>query len=128
MQAYVTFILFFLAVNTQLVGCHGRNQMPETIKLEQMPPELHYLIEPARRYGRYQFDDDIARFLEQASTEDMVRLGTVADKVNINKHYPLVTEWVNSNNMVENEEVAQLYFLFGVMDMADLSFDTVVEK
>jgi len=93
--------------------------------LEQFPDDLQYLIEPAMAYGRYQFDDDIFAFLDRAAQEQMDELASVAERVLIQDDYPRVMAFLDEHPITESEEAARLYFLFGVLDYADLEFDRV---
>jgi hypothetical protein len=91
--------------------------------LSELPTELAYLAEPAMHYGVHHFDDDIDRFLRSASAAEMDELAALAEKVRLNNHYTRVNEWLNAYTMTEYEEAANLYFMFGVMDAADMQFD-----
>ena len=92
--------------------------------LKKLPPDLAYLAEPAMRYGVNQFDDDIDRFLSNATNEQLDELAALAERVKINDHYPAVNNWLDDFEIDEHEEAANLYFLFGIMDAADLEFDS----
>ncbi|MEM6798668.1 MAG: hypothetical protein AAF589_04070 [Planctomycetota bacterium] len=92
--------------------------------LKELPSELAYLAEPAMRYGVHQFDNDIDRFLSNASNEQLDELAALADRVKINDHYPEVNEWLDDHGIDKYKEAANLYFLFGIMDAADLDFES----
>jgi hypothetical protein len=89
--------------------------------LTALPPELHYLIEPALKYGIYQFDDDIYRFMQSASEDDVRTLHELGRTVRENGHYDRVLGFLDRFDSWP-AEVAKLYFLFGVMDAIDVSF------
>jgi len=91
--------------------------------LKELPPDLAYLAEPAMRYGVNRFDADIDRFLSNASDEQLAELEAVAEQVKSNNHYPAVNEWLNRYDIVEFEESGNLYFLFGVLDAAEMEFE-----
>jgi hypothetical protein len=91
--------------------------------LSKLPTELAYLAEPAMRYGVYHFDNEMDTFLSSASKVAMEELATLAERVRLNNHYPRVNAWLNEFRMTQFEEAANLYFMFGLMDMADLRFD-----
>ena len=76
------------------------------------------------RYGIHQFDDDIDRFLTNATDEQLVELEALAQRVRANDHYPVVNDWLDDHKIDEHEEAANLYFLFGIMDAADLEFES----
>src|SRR5947207_1738931 len=52
--------------------------------LANLPEDLRYLIEPSMKYGVYQFDNDIALFLEQATPRSIQDLTSVADRIRTN--------------------------------------------
>ena len=98
--------------------------MPNDIGvLKDLPAELAYLVAPAMKYGVHQFDDDIDRFLKTAAEEEMSELARVAEKVRLNDHFDKVNDWLDRHEIDEHAEASYLYFLFGVMDAADLEFD-----
>jgi hypothetical protein len=90
--------------------------------LSTLPAELAYLAQPAMRFGIYQFEDHVGAFLSAASNEDMEELARLAERVKFNDHFTLVNDWLDRYEMTEYREAANLYFLFGVMDAADLEF------
>ena len=92
--------------------------------LRKLPAELAYLAAPAMKFGVHQSDDDVGEFLDNATKAEMSELAAIAKKVLQNDHYALVNEWLDTYDMTEHEEAANLYFLFGVMDWAELPFDT----
>ena len=91
--------------------------------LRNLPEELHYLIEPAGTFGVYQFDADIFGFLDEASAVQLNMLAQIAERVRINHHYAQVNAFLDRYPITKHEDAAKLYFLFGVMDYADLIFD-----
>jgi len=102
--------------------------MPADIgALDHLPPELKYLIRPAFKFGRHQFDSSMFNFLDRASRSDMQELSEIADRVKTNNHYDDVNEFLDRYSMTDHEECANLYFLFGVMDHADLEFEQMPE-
>ncbi|QDS91593.1 hypothetical protein FF011L_03230 [Roseimaritima multifibrata] len=95
--------------------------------LSELPDELAYLTEPALEYGRFQFDDTIFDFLESATPQQMEELAAVAERVRINDHYPDVNRFLDKHPITDHEQTACLYFLFLVLDYADLSFEPPIE-
>jgi hypothetical protein len=91
--------------------------------LSELPAELAYLAEPAMRYGVHHFDAQMDKFLRSASKAEMDELSRLAKTVLSNNHYPRVNAWLDEHDMTEHEEAANLYFLFGLMDAANLQFD-----
>jgi hypothetical protein len=95
--------------------------------LLNLPADMHYLIAPALRYGKYIWDDEIFDFLNQASEAEMTELAAVAERVLWNDDYQRVNAFLDEHPMTETEEAARLYYLFLVMDYADLKFDCAPE-
>lgn len=91
--------------------------------LADLPDDLRYLIAPALKYGRYQFDADIFKFLDRATGTEMEELAAVAERVLLNDHYSPVTAFLRLYPITEYEQSARLYFLFGILDHADLQFE-----
>jgi hypothetical protein len=91
--------------------------------LAKLPPELAYLAEPAMRYGVHHLHSQMDSFLSSASKGELDELSWLAKNVLSNKHYQQVNEWLNENDMTKYKEAANLYFMFGLMDAADLQFD-----
>lgn len=91
--------------------------------LAQIPDHLSYLVAPALKYGRYQFDQEIFDFLEHATSDEMEELAMTAERVLINNHYPEVNRFLDQYQITVYQEAAHLYYLFGVLDYADLQFD-----
>jgi hypothetical protein len=96
--------------------------------LLRLPPDLQYLISPAMRYGKYQWDHEIFEFLDSASEEEMEELAAIAERVLLNDDYPRVLAFLNEYPITGTRESACLYSLFGVMDYADLQFDRAPEE
>ena len=93
--------------------------------LRELPCELAYLAEPAMRFGVYQFDNDIDRFLAHANDTELSQLAAIAERVRLNDHFPVVNDWLNDHEIDKHAEAANLYFLFGLMDAADMTFEAV---
>jgi len=91
--------------------------------LSRLPCDLHYLIEPARKYGKYQFDNDIDRFLDAISPSEFKELENLAYIIRVRGDYKRVNNWLDCYDITEYEESAQLYYMFGVLDAADIDFE-----
>ena len=95
--------------------------------LSELPDELSYLVEPALEYGRFQFDEHIFNFLDSATPAQMEELASVAERVRLSDHYPAVNRFLDQYPVTHHEQTSCLYFLFGVLDFADLSFEPPAE-
>ena len=40
----------------------------------KLPPELHYLVEPAEKYGKYQFMEDVCNFIDRMTPAEYEEL------------------------------------------------------
>ena len=92
--------------------------------LVQLPPELHYLIEPVLRCG-CRSEQEAFAYLDNANAEQMKQLGEIAERVLKNDHYPLVMKFLDKYKMTDYDECAKLYFFFGVLDHGGFKFDRV---
>ncbi len=91
--------------------------------LRELPPELAYLAEPAQRYGIHRFDKDIDLFLARAGDAELSELAAVAERVRLNGDFSKVNTWLDGFEIDQHEEVANLYFLFGLLEAADIKFE-----
>ena len=87
--------------------------------LSELPEELKYLIDPAMKYGIYQFNADIDRFLDHMTDEEEEFLTSVLRKYDSKNHYDLLRPFMKEYCMTEHKQVARLYFLFSVLDAMD---------
>ena len=87
---------------------------------KELPVELRYLIAPAEKFGRLQFDEQIEGFLNSASESVMAELTAVAERYYLNDHEALLYEFLDHFPITEHEESARLYFLLGVFDAVEL--------
>lgn len=53
----------------------------------------------------------------------MEELASIAERVLIHGDYAKVIHFLDSHRITDSEEAANLYFLFGVLDLADLEFE-----
>jgi hypothetical protein len=92
--------------------------------LARMPADLHYLIAPVLRCACGS-EADACHLLDTATEKQMGELAAIAHRVLKNGHYPLVMRFLDKYEITDYEECAQLYFFFGLLDHAGLSFDRV---
>ena len=76
--------------------------------LEQLPNDLKYLVKPATKYGRYQLDDDILKFLDGATEEQWEELASVAERVLLQEDYPRIKAFLDEHPITESEEATPL--------------------
>jgi hypothetical protein len=83
--------------------------MHQTLDWTKLPTNLSYLAGPAEKYGRYQFEDKIFRFLDRMSQAEKAELTqllqqTIKDDREINK-------WLDQYPMTTHPEARLVYFL-----------------
>lgn len=96
--------------------------------LKNLAKELEYLIEPALKFGIYQFDDDRAEFLERATAEERDILSNVAERYRQSEHHELVAAFLDDWPPDKHPESAKLFWLFAVMSDAGLKIDSPKEE
>lgn len=78
--------------------------------LPPMPPELEYLLEPGIHYGRkYQFDDAMQRFLENAEESEFETLASLAERARLGGDYRRLLEWWRDINDVSDYILEKRY-------------------
>ena len=90
--------------------------------LANLPDELMYLAEPALTY-HLEGEFDIWPFLENMTAEQRAELEAIGARVLHNNHYPKVNVFLDEFPLDEHDEAANLYFMFGLLDYADIQFD-----
>ncbi|MEM9704054.1 MAG: hypothetical protein AAF907_16560, partial [Planctomycetota bacterium] len=110
----------------RVCGLFAPHPPDETI-LNRLPPDLHYLIGPALKYGRHQFEMDMLAFLDSASEDQLSELQAVAERHARQDDFEKVTAFLDQYPITEYDDAARLYFLFGVMDHAGFNFNPVRE-
>lgn len=89
--------------------------------LASLLPELHYLVDPALKYGIHQTDDQQADFLERMSVTEMNELGRVAERYSREKHAELVSDFFDDFPIDGFSESAKLHALLSIIDHAGFS-------
>ena len=75
-----------------------------------IPEELEYLIDPAIEYGRkYQFDDAVQWFLENAEESAFETLAAIAERARIYGHYARFLQWADEVDDVCDRIVDERY-------------------
>lgn len=94
--------------------------MKKTGSFVHLPLELEYLIEPAMTVGVNHFDADINRYLDNATDEQWESLESLSEKIHQKGHMEAIDLFLDEYSITEYKESANLYFLFAVMDAADV--------
>ncbi|MCO6047840.1 hypothetical protein NG895_28375 [Aeoliella sp. ICT_H6.2] len=104
--------------SSQRLQLLSRNRKPNW---DHLPEKLAFLKDPAIKYGKYQFDDERYDFVESMTAEQREEL--VAVRAALGKEeslYKLLDDWFDEYSITDHEEAALIYFMFGVLDAADL--------
>jgi hypothetical protein len=81
-----------------------------------------YLAKPALTY-RLEGEFDIWPFLENVTPEQRSELEAIGAQVFQNNDFPKVNAFLAKYDIDEYAEAANLYFMFGLLDHADIQFD-----
>ncbi|MDX1964820.1 MAG: hypothetical protein SFX18_16845 [Pirellulales bacterium] len=92
--------------------------------LINLPEELHYLIAPVLGCN-CRSENEIFAYLDQITAEQLEEHAVIAERVLWNNHYDLVNQFLDEFCMSQYPECAKLYFYFGLLDHADLKFDSM---
>jgi hypothetical protein len=75
-----------------------------------IPEELEYLIEPGIHYGRkYEFDDAVQWFLENAEESDFETLAALAERARLSGDYLRLMQWMDEVDDVLDRIVDERY-------------------
>lgn len=87
-----------------------------------MPQHLDYLGLAALRY-RLDSEDEAFAFLDKVKDSDLEELAILADRVLMRNDYPEVNAFLDEYPLDKFQQCAWLYFVFLLLDYADLKFD-----
>jgi hypothetical protein len=90
---------------------------------KNLPSELDFLIDAAKKYGVYISESEMFAFLETASEDDMEMLARTAEKIRLGGKMPAIDKWIDAFPFTEHQESRLVYFLLGLMDHAGLSLE-----
>jgi hypothetical protein len=80
----------------------------------KLPKQLSYLIQPAEKYGRLQFDDAIYNFLDNEMTDsDKDELQQLQEK--IYRDSDVYQDWITQYSIVDHRESSLVYFMMHLM-------------
>ena len=85
----------------------------------RIPASLSFIIEPAKRYGRIQFDEQVDEFQNTASDADKSELRKLAARLweerNCEDGHALVA-WILKQSLVAHPEAARVEFLMVLLN------------
>jgi hypothetical protein len=90
---------------------------------ENLPHELHYLIDVAEAYGVYSSESDVRVFLDHAHPSDRETLARTAERIRLSRHSTLIDEWVKKHPFEKHQEAWMIYWLVVVMAHAGLDLE-----
>jgi hypothetical protein len=92
--------------------------MPEP-DWSRIPPSLSFIIEPAKRYGHIQFEEQVEEFENAASDADKSELRKLADRLweerGAEDGHALV-DWVSKQSLVAHPEAARVEWLMVLLN------------
>lgn len=79
----------------------------------KLPESLRYLAEPAEVYGGIQFEESVARFVQNATRTQLATLAEVANRVR--EDLGRINGWLDAHRMTEHPEAELVYFLLQLL-------------
>lgn len=76
--------------------------------LKNLPNKLHYIIEPALKYGWMMWDHEIKDFLEKAPQEELSHLRSIAGKLHAEGDIELIDQFIDRYPADKYDEAARL--------------------
>jgi hypothetical protein len=121
-RAYLLFPIFYVLGRRGIAPFSSRRVqltgVPKPLDWSKLPQELRYLAEPARKFGVYQFHDDIVEFLEGITETELTELRKVNNR--IKQDHQKIKDWLDCHRITEHREAQLIYFMFGVLDSVEL--------
>jgi len=74
----------------------------------KLPDSLAYLVGPATKYGKLQFDDPIYNFLQNITPDEKVELQELRKRMS--EDYDAIERFLNEFPITEHTEAARVYF------------------
>ncbi|MBX9681475.1 MAG: hypothetical protein K2X38_22190 [Gemmataceae bacterium] len=90
--------------------------------LVHLPQELHFLIEPALKYGFHRSDSEREKRKRRLTEEDLDVLAATAERYRLSDLHDEIGDFFDKFSISEYSEAAKLYWLFGLMDELGLQF------
>jgi hypothetical protein len=85
----------------------------------RIPPSLAFIIEPAKRYGHIQFEEQVEAFEGSATDDERTELKKLAERLweerNCEDGHALV-DWVRRQDLVKHPEAARVEFLMVLLN------------
>lgn len=80
-----------------------------------LPERLRYLIEPATRWGTYQFDEQIDELERTIRPEDRTALRALARRLRDSGDWAPALDWTSSLSWTDHREAALMHWLLSVL-------------
>jgi hypothetical protein len=88
---------------------------------ENLPRELHYLIDVAEVYGVHSSESEVLVFLDHAHPSDRETLARTAERIRLSRHSTLIDEWLKKHPFQKHQEAWMIYWLVVIMADAGLN-------
>ena len=96
---------------------------PPPFDWTKLPDELHYLTEPAERYGEMGGDAEMLRFLQGADETQLADLAALAERIRLASHSARIHQWLEQYSITDHREAAAVYFLMLLLDLGGFDFE-----
>jgi hypothetical protein len=82
--------------------------VPGELDWSKLPPELGWLVTPAEKYGRLQFDDAIYAYLRELRPAERSELQEIGRQWG--EAWPAIDAWLTAYRMTTHPEARLVYF------------------
>lgn len=88
---------------------------PPPPEWDRLPRELQYLKEPAERWGKYQFYEQVDQLQRTIKPEERAELQALAERLRTSKDWWRAMEWSSGQSWVDHPEAALLHWLLELL-------------
>jgi len=89
----------------------------------KLPEHLRYLAEPAEKFGKYTFEEEWRRFVENASEQDINELAAVSERIRMQGHVDEIYDWFRKHDVGDQPEAEKLGWMIELMKEADVPIE-----
>jgi hypothetical protein len=90
-------------------------EIEEVFDWSKLPEELEYLAEPAAKYGKHQFENQMDHFLENATEAEIEEIAVLAERVRFD--WDRIQRWLDEYELTKHPEAAAVHALTGIMEL-----------
>ena len=93
-------------------GLQSRARPP--LDWSKLPDDLRYLAEPAKKYGKHQFHEQICAFLDRMTADEEDELRRLDQRTR--KDQVKISAFLRTHSLTQHQEACFVYFLIGLLD------------